>query len=102
VVLYTPEKQLGNGERDSKGRFLPGNKGGGRPAIAFDFRIIYREFMEKTGGGWDTLIDMASSTGKHQHAALQLITAYAYGKPVNPVAAEVLAEVNTKQPKYAF
>ena len=61
--------------------FLPGNNAnpGGRPAIARDFRLRCREFMEKQG--WDLIIQMSQSPGRDQRQALELISAYAYGKP---------------------
>ena len=70
----------GDNGRDSRGRFTKGNKGGGRPAIASDFRKRCREFME--ADGWRILIDMASDPkAKEQRYALELIAAYAYGRP---------------------
>lgn len=62
--------------------FAKGKSGnpGGRPAIASDFRKRCREFME--ADGWRILIDMASdSKAREQRYALELIAAYAYGKP---------------------
>jgi len=69
-------------KRDSKGRFTPGNapKSPGRPAVARDFRKRCREFMEDSG--WDELISLATDRkAKEQRYALELIAAYAYGKP---------------------
>ena len=71
-------------KRDEKGRFVKGNapKSPGRPAVARDFRKKCREFMEKEGGGWDELIAIAKDRkAKEQRFALELIAAYAYGKP---------------------
>jgi hypothetical protein len=69
-------------KRDNKGRFTKGNapKSPGRPAVARDFRKRCRDFME--ADGWDILIDIAKDRkAKEQRYALELIAAYAYGKP---------------------
>lgn len=39
--------------------------------------------MERRGG-WEALIELTES-GRDQFAALQLIAAYAYGKPTQPI-----------------
>jgi len=57
-------------------------KPAGRPAVAKDFRERCREFMEKESGGWDTLEEMATEkAGSFRARAVELISAYAYGKP---------------------
>jgi hypothetical protein len=70
--------------RDERGRFLPGAApvSPGRPAIAREFRQKCREFMEREGGGWDMLIKLAANgKASDRRYALELIAAYAYGKP---------------------
>jgi hypothetical protein len=64
--------------------FAKGQSGnpGGRPAVAREFRKRCREFMEQEGGGWDELISLAKDRkAKEQRYALELIAAYAYGRP---------------------
>jgi hypothetical protein len=79
IVLSETVKRDDNG-RDNKGRFTAGNKGGGRPAVAQDFRQRCRAYMETQG--WDALISIANTTDdKDRQRALELIAAYAYGKP---------------------
>lgn len=73
------------GDKKPRGRpFQKGQSGNprGRPAVARDFREKCRQWMEEKGGGWDQLIDLAS-VGKPDERlrAIQLIAAYAYGKP---------------------
>jgi hypothetical protein len=61
----------------------------GRPAVARDFRERCRQFMEKPGGGWQQLADLASDpTSRDRFQALALIGAYAYGKPTQPLSGE--------------
>lgn len=69
--------------RDDKGRFLPGvpSVSPGRPAVSKDFRERCRVWMEEPDGGWDTLLELATTKSRDQFQALQLITNYAYGKP---------------------
>ena len=66
--------------------FQPGQSGnpGGRPPVAREFRERCQRFMQ--GKGWKQLEQMATdpeSTTAYQ--ALQLIAAYAYGKPTQPI-----------------
>jgi len=65
------------------GRFKPGNNAnpGGRPAIAKEFKEKCRQFMSDKG--WDKLIEMAQSNSRDARPALELITGYAYGRPVH-------------------
>ncbi|MFI5142967.1 MAG: hypothetical protein ACHQQS_06615 [Thermoanaerobaculales bacterium] len=71
-------------ERDAGGRFVPGTptpNSGGRPAIAKVFRQRCREFMEEDEGGWKKLIALARGRGQVAFRALELVAAYAYGRP---------------------
>lgn len=48
--------------------------------------------MAKTG--WDTLEKMASNPNSpHQYRALELITAYAHGRPTQPIAGDPDADM---------
>ena len=77
--MAATEKRTENG-RDGKGRFAKGNTGGGRPAVAKEFRERCREFMESEG--WTSLISMAQDKkDRDRYRALDLLAAYAYGKP---------------------
>jgi hypothetical protein len=66
-------------------RFQPGQSGnpGGRPSLARDFRERCQNFME--ADGWKRLNRMARGRGPFAYQALQLIAAYAYGKPSQPI-----------------
>lgn len=68
-----------------KGRFRPGQSGnpGGRPAVGKMFRERCKEFMNAEG--WDHLLGLARTPSKQQLPALELIAAYAYGKPTQPI-----------------
>lgn len=69
--------------------FKPGESGNpkGRPPIVRDFRARCLLFMSKRG--WSTLEEMASNhKSPHQYRALELITAYAYGRPTQPIAGD--------------
>jgi hypothetical protein len=62
--------------------FAPGQSGNpsGRPAVAKEFRERCREFMESEG--WTSLISMAQDKkDRDRYRALDLLAAYAYGKP---------------------
>jgi hypothetical protein len=66
--------------RDAQGRFVKGYKGGGRPAIAQEFRDKCRDYMSEKG--WNNIVDMAEDPeSPHRYKANELIAAYAYGKP---------------------
>jgi hypothetical protein len=62
--------------------FEPGKSGnpGGRPKIAQEFKDKCREFMSEDG--WEKLKLLATNGRSKDHMkALELIAAYAYGKP---------------------
>lgn len=80
----TPKKKRGPGRPFQKGQ--SGNPGG-RPAVAKEFRQRCREFMENEG--WEKLFALARG-GKEQKFALELIAAYAYGRPKQGV--EIVGE----------
>ena len=67
------------------GRPFPKGQSGnpqGRPPVARHFRERAREWMDEPGGGWDTLLRIAGDTkNPHHFRALELIAAYAYGRP---------------------
>jgi len=69
-------------------QFQPGQSGNpsGRPPVARDFRERCREFMQAKG--WKQLESIALDPQQpHQGRALELIAAYAYGKPTQPIEA---------------
>lgn len=77
--MAATEKRTENG-RDGKGRFAKGNRGGGRPAVAREFRELCRDFMNQRG--WQNLAAMANDPDSpHYFRANELIAAYALGKP---------------------
>jgi hypothetical protein len=71
------------------GKFLAGQSGNpsGRPAVVRDFRERCRQFMEKSG--WNTLQNIATDPKSlHQLRALELVAAYGYGRPTQPVSGD--------------
>mgnify|MGYP001608982679 CR=1 FL=1 len=69
-------------KRDGLGRFTKGNApvSPGRPKVAQDFKRRCGDFMEREG--WAILERIArSQKDKDNCRALDLIAAYAYGKP---------------------
>ena len=80
------EKRTENGVedrgRDEKGRFVKGNKGGGRPATPEEFKKIAKE---KSVEALERLVDIAEDpNGRPEHIirACELIIAYGVGKPL--------------------
>ena len=68
--------------RDETGKFKKGQSGNpkGRPRVADVFRDRCRDFMSDEG--WEKLKSIAiNGKKKDQFRALELIAAYAYGKP---------------------
>ena len=76
--------------------FKPGKSGNpsGRPKVAQEFREKCREFMQDEG--WDKLFELARKKGKDQKAAVELIAAYAYGKPKQSIETDGKAELSIK------
>ena len=72
-----------NSKKTAPGRpFEPGQSGnpGGRPKVAKEFKEKCRDFMSDEG--WEKLKSIAiNGKKKDQFRALELIAAYAYGKP---------------------
>lgn len=69
-----------DGLRNEKGRFVCRGGPGGRPAVAKEFREKCKGFMEEEG--WPLLMAIArDAEAKDSRYALELIAAYAYGKP---------------------
>jgi hypothetical protein len=66
----------------------PGQSGnpGGRPAVAREFRDRCQDFMSEQG--WQRLMRMARGRGSLAFRALELIAAYAYGKPTQLVGSD--------------
>jgi hypothetical protein len=59
----------------------------GRPARTRDFRLRCQEFMQKSG--WAQLQGLAMDpTSQHHFRALELIAAYAVGRPTQPVSGD--------------
>jgi hypothetical protein len=71
--------------RTKTGRWAPGHSGnpGGRPATAREFAQRCQDFMSTEG--WPRLRALAEGDGPSALRALELIIAYAYGKPMQPV-----------------
>lgn len=72
-----------NSKKTAPGRpFQKGQSGnpGGRPKVAETFKQDCRAFM--TAEGWDKLQNMArNDRNRDQWKAIELIAAYAYGRP---------------------
>jgi hypothetical protein len=69
--------------------FQPGQSGnpGGRPPVAREFRQRCQHFMDAKG--WKQLEEMAmDKAGPHHYRALELMAAYAYGRPTLPLAGD--------------
>ena len=78
-------RQLANLRPWKKGEKPPTDTPG-RPYVAKDFRVLCRAFMEEASpekpGGWTILAEMARDKhSPHRARAIELISAYAYGKP---------------------
>jgi len=54
--------------------------------VAREFRERCQEFMQARG--WTRLERMASGRGPHAFLAMQLLAAYAYGRPTQPVSGD--------------
>jgi len=80
-------RQTETNGHDHKGRFLPGNKGGGRPRAYHDFRAQAKAFMDVQGIGH--LLNMAAQQNEF---ALKLLAEYAYGKPQQHMDITTLGE----------
>jgi len=81
----TEKKEKIPGGITGKG-FKPGQSGnpGGRPAVVREFRERCREFM--TAEGWEHLKEIArAKRHRDRYRALELIAAYAFGKPTNKI-----------------
>ena len=67
--------------RTKQGQFKEGQSGNpdGRPKVAKAFREECRKFMAEEG--WEYLFKLARQEGREQKPAVELIAAYAYGKP---------------------
>ena len=79
----------GTSGRDESGKFVKGNKLGkscGRPKAFHAFQERCQEFA--TEQGWAELVELATSKGKSALGALELIFAYAYGRPKQIVSGE--------------
>lgn len=69
--------------------FKPGQSGNpaGRAPINRDWRERCKQFMHKTG--WATLEQLATDPkSMHQMRALELVAAYGYGRPTQPVSGD--------------
>lgn len=71
----------------------PGQSGNprGRPSLNGPFRAFCREYMDKAG--WEKIVDLASNASTLtppavQLHALELIAAYGYGKPTQPITGD--------------
>lgn len=104
--------RLDSGQRDSKGRFVLGNKNGGRPRVAIALKDQCRAFVEAEG--WERLVAIARGDVPLESSlsALRLVLEYGYGKPqqhvdltsggqalIQAFAAEDLALLELPEPK---
>lgn len=69
--------------------FKPGQSGNpnGRPKHTLEFRARCREWMDRYG--WGVLEDLATAKGgRDQLRAVELMAAYGYGRPTQPVSGD--------------
>jgi hypothetical protein len=90
---FKPTKDKHDG-KDSKGRFTSGHKPystPGRPKAAAGFRESCREYLQMEGG-FEKLVAIANNDKhKHQLDALELVCAYAYGRPTSSLEVKDLS-----------
>jgi hypothetical protein len=73
--------------------FKPGQSGnpGGRPKYRLEFRERCRNFADKEG--WAALEDIArTKNARDRMKALEMIFAYGYGKPTQPISGDPAEE----------
>ena len=78
----------------NQGQFQRGQSGNprGRPPVIRDFRQRCQAFMSRTG--WTTLEQLATDAkSPHHFRALELVAAYAYGRPTQPVGGDTDPDV---------
>ena len=84
-----PSKRGENGQRDSKGRFLPGNKGGGRPKEDRDGReMLKRALPDAIQTVLDIMSDPDAAASARLEAAKTIIERV-MGKAAQPIIAEL-------------
>ena len=90
------EKRGDKPRRDEYGRWLPGHSGNpsGGPKGLGVWKAKCRDFMNEEG--WGYLISMATTPGKDQRAALELLAGYGFGKPTTVVAGDDAAPIKVE------
>lgn len=79
--------------RDNKGRFVKGNKNGGRPKIPDDFKEMTKTFsMPGLLRVREIMLD-PNTEPRDVIAAAKLIFGYAYGMPSQEIRADLCADI---------
>lgn len=86
-------KKTGAPARDARGRFVKGNKSGGRPKQAPEFKALVKEksivALQKVIG----IVENPRSDPKDVLTAARLIIEYAYGKAPQAVKADITQQM---------
>lgn len=86
-------------DRDGKGRFAAGNKGGGRKKLPDDVKEMFRA---ATPNATRLLIDTMNDTGadlKLRIDCAERIIERVYGKPTQPIDGDMVARIEIKLPE---
>lgn len=89
----TVNRKLTGGNRDARGRFVKGNKSGGRPKQAPEFKDLARTKSLEALVRVVNILENPLSEAKDVLAAAKLIIEYAYGKPAQQLTADVRQQV---------
>lgn len=81
--------------RDSRGRFIQGNKGGGRAPIAQDVRQMLKAATPKAAKLLIDTIDNEDAKMELRMDAAKTILDRVYGKPTQPIDGTLAAQLNT-------
>lgn len=82
-----------NTGRDSKGRFVKGNKNGGRPKLAPEFKMRAKEISMPALERLNDIIFNPASEHKDVIAAVKLVFGYAHGMPSQEIRADLSADI---------
>ncbi|MGI6691172.1 MAG: hypothetical protein ACOX63_10115 [Christensenellales bacterium] len=83
----------GKRERDAKGRFVKGNKGGGRPKQPPEFKALVKE---NATVALETVIEIMKNPEedtKDRLTAARLVIEYAYGKAPQAIKADITQQM---------
>lgn len=80
-----PQKRTDNGtqkrQRNNKGQFVAGNKGGGRPKLRAEFKAFAQEkSFEALKVVWEILLD-SDTNQRDRLSASRILLEYGYGRP---------------------